>query len=87
VNTRHLEVFAEVLNLVDLARIAENPPLAVTQDGALFPAALPEFVANLEVFFGVVIARVVLGLGWPMFLAPLSRYEVTMFQPARPLVR
>ncbi|MNV84529.1 hypothetical protein D3C71_1784080 [compost metagenome] len=63
-DARHLEVFADVLDLVDLARIAENPPFAITQNGALFPAALPQFVANLQILFGKVVPGVVFGLGF-----------------------
>jgi hypothetical protein len=63
VDAWYLEVFADVLDLVDLARVAEHPALAVTQDRAVFPTALPQLVANLQVLFGKVITRVVFGLG------------------------
>ncbi len=63
VNAGHLEVFAQVLDLVDLARIAEQLALAIAQDRAVFPTAFPELVADLQVLFGVVITRVMFGLG------------------------
>src|SRR5471030_2776227 len=46
-NARHLEMFSDVSNLMDLARVAEDSPLAIAQDRALFPAAFPELVADL----------------------------------------
>ncbi|MNF81617.1 hypothetical protein D3C84_638970 [compost metagenome] len=63
-NARHLEVFADVLDFVDFARITENPTLAIAQDGALFPTAFPQLVANLQVLLGEVVAGVVFGLGF-----------------------
>ncbi|MNI47812.1 hypothetical protein D3C73_1023480 [compost metagenome] len=74
VDARHLEVFAAVANLMDFARVAENPSLAIAQDRAVFPAAFPELVANLKVFLGKVVTGIVLGLG---FLAEVLR---TAFQ-------
>ena len=61
VNTRHLEVFADMADLMNLARVAEYPPLAIAQDCPLLPAAFPQLVANLQVLLGIVVARIVLG--------------------------
>ena len=74
VNARHLEVFADVLDFVDFARIAEDPALAIAQDCTLLPTAFPEFVANLQVLFGEVVASVVFRL---VFLPEVLR---TAFQ-------
>jgi hypothetical protein len=51
-----------VLDAVDLRRIGEDAMLPVALDGALFPAALPQLVDDIHVFFGDVIALVVAGL-------------------------
>src|SRR5471032_1438570 len=61
-NARHLEMFSDVSNLMDLARVAEDSPLAIAQDRALFPAAFPELVADLQILFGEVVTGVVFGL-------------------------
>ncbi len=55
-------MLADVVDLVNFAGIAENPPFAVAQDGAVFPAAFPELVAHLQILLGIVVAGVVLGL-------------------------
>ena len=70
-DTGHLKMFTDVLNLMNFAWVTENPPLTVTQDRAVFPAPFPEFVANLEVFLGIVVTRIVFSLRFlPQVLRP-----------------
>ena len=61
VNAGHLEVFSDVADFMDFARVAENPTLTIPQDRALLPTAFPELVANLQVLYGEIVAGVVLG--------------------------
>jgi hypothetical protein len=62
VNRIELEVRAIVPDAMHFLRPGEHPLRAVTQHRLVFPAALPQLVDDLHVFFGDLVARVVLRL-------------------------
>ena len=56
--TRHIKKLAVVVNGVNFTRVTENSAFTVAQNRPLFPTALQQFVDNLQVLIGVVVARI-----------------------------
>ena len=51
-----------MVNRMDFLRIAKNSPFAIAQNRAVFPTAFQQFIHDVEVFIGVVVARIMVGL-------------------------
>ena len=66
----YLEVLADMADLVNLARVAEDPSATVAEHRAVLPTAFEELVEHLWVFVGIVVAAVVVELG---LLAEVAR--------------
>ena len=61
---RHAEVLALMLNRVHLGGVGVDALLAILDDRAVFPGAFPEFVADVQEFFGKFVSGIVLNLGF-----------------------
>ena len=53
---------ALMLDFAHFARFGIDPPLTVSDHGVVIPAAFEQFVQHLQVFIGLVVTPVVLGL-------------------------
>ncbi len=51
-----------MVNRVDFCRIAEDAAHAVAHHRIVFPAAFQQLVHHLQIFVGIVITRIVIGL-------------------------
>ena len=60
---RHAEVLTLVLNRVHLGGVGVDAFLSVFDNGAVFPGAFPEFVADVQELFGEFVSGVMLNLG------------------------
>ena len=58
----NVEVFAVVVNLMNLLGMREDAGVAVAHDRAIFPAALPQLVHHRHVFIADLVAGIVSGL-------------------------
>ncbi len=58
----HLEEFTLMIYRMDFIRVAENMTFTIAQDRAIFPASLQQLIDNLQIFIGIVVARIMVGL-------------------------
>lgn len=62
-DARHVEMLAGMADRMNLVGMSEDAGFAVADDSPILPAALPQLVANLEIFLGKIVAIVMFRLG------------------------
>ena len=90
VDPRHREEVPLMVNRVNFSRIAEDLTFPVAQHRAILPAPLQQLIDHLQIFIGVVVAGVVVGL---RFLANITRpalkiggHDIPAHSPLRQMV-
>src|SRR5215470_19884100 len=56
----YVVMLADMMNRVDLSRVSVHAALGITPYRIVLPTALPQFIGNIEVLVGPVIARIVM---------------------------
>ena len=90
VDPRYREEVPLMVDRMNFSRIAEDLALPVAQHRAVFPAAFQQFIDHLQVFIGVVVAGVMVGLRFlpnvPRPALQIGSHDIPAHPPLRQMV-